>query len=91
MVNRVTEAKIELADCLDSCLIGKPLDRETYRAGLDLIDDPVKRDKWREKWHQDRLSSMNDIGGRARAMAAKLRAGSKNPIIPAPQSVFGGG
>ncbi len=89
IVDRVTADKaLELADCMDSCLIGKLKDRETYRAGLELIDDPVKRDEWRKRWHEDRLSSLNDIGGRAYAMAAKLRNGMRNPLIPAPQQVF---
>ncbi len=78
----------ELADCLDSCLIGHQEDRETYRAGIELIDDPAKRETWRRKWHKDRLSSMNDIGNRAYIMAKKIRDGAVNPIIPAPQQVF---
>jgi hypothetical protein len=92
VVDRVTTdaaKRAELAECFDSCLIGRGEDRETYRAGLDLIDDPDKRELWRRKWHEDRLSSMNDIGGRAYKMAAKLRDGQANPIVAAPQQVFG--
>jgi hypothetical protein len=78
VVNRVTKEKaVELAECLESCLIGKAADRETYRAGMELIDDPKKREQWREKWLEDRRSSMNNIGARAYAMAEKLRAGAR--------------
>jgi hypothetical protein len=89
VVNRVTKEKAaELAECLESCLIGKAADRETYRAGMELIDDPKKREQWREKWLEDRRSSMNNIGARAYAIAEKLRAGAKNPLVEAPQQVF---
>lgn len=63
----------ELADCLDSVLIGKPQDRETYKRGLELIDDPAKREQWHFEWHDKRRSSMNNIGGRAWRLAERLR------------------
>jgi len=78
----------ELADCLDSCLIGGKDNRQTYFDGLALIDDPAKREIWRKKWHDERRSSLNDIGGRAYEMANKLRAKAENPIVTAPQQVF---
>jgi|GEM_PF-980161 len=78
----------ELADCLDSCLIGGKSNRQTYLDGLALIDDPVKREIWRNKWHEERRSSLNDIGGRAYEMAAKFREKADSPIITAPQQVF---
>ncbi len=80
--------RLELADCFDSCLIGGAQHRKTYKDGLALIDDPAKRGQWKSKWHDDRRSSMNDIGGRAYKMAAKLRAGSTNPLTSAPVQVF---
>ena len=49
-----SEKRVELADCLDSCLIGKAADRDTYRAGLELIDDPRKREEWCFRWHDKR-------------------------------------
>lgn len=91
VVDRVTTdpaKRAELADCFESCLIGRAEDKETYRAGLDLIDDPVKREQWRSRWHDARRSSMNDIGRRAYQMATNIRAGIGNPIIPAPVQVF---
>ena len=85
---QVTSGKLmELADCFDSCLIGRPSDRKTYLAGLELIDDPAKREIWRARWHDVRRSSMNDIGGRAYAMAKKLREGELKQE-PVPQQVF---
>lgn len=63
----------KIADCLDSILIGSPKDRETYKRGLELIDDPAKRDLWRAEWFDKRRSSMNDIGGKARHFSEKVR------------------
>ncbi len=92
VINRVTTdpaKRIELADCLDSCMIGHAADREAWKAGFELTDDPAKREWWRRKWHEDRVTSMNDIGKRAYAMAAKLRGGEKHFLERAPQQVFG--
>jgi hypothetical protein len=91
VIKRVTTDPLkiaELAACFESCLIGRFKERETYRAGLELIDDPAKRDEWRARWHDTRRSSLNDIGGRAYEMASKLRTGIQNPVIPAPPQVF---
>src|SRR5579863_2871519 len=91
VIDRVTTEPAkrgELERCLDSCLIGHEEDRKTYQAGLDLIDDPAKRERWRLRWHDDRLSSMHDIGTRAYGMVAALRDGARNPLIPAPNQVF---
>lgn len=89
MVDRVTKEKaVELAECFESCLIGKFAERKTYQAGIELIDDPEKREKWRNKWLEDRRSSMNNIGARAYEMAKKLREGAANPLVQAPKQVF---
>jgi len=77
-----------LADCLDSCLIGKRQDRDTYNDGLRLIDDAAKRDEWREKWHDSRRSSLNDIGGRSRKLAIAIRKRDGTLVEKAPQQVF---
>ncbi len=39
---------------------------------MDAIDDPAKSEAFREKWHDTKRSSMNDIGGAAREMARRL-------------------
>lgn len=78
----------ELAECLDSCLIGGKDNRQTYFDGLELIDDLAKKEQWRKRWHDERRSSLNDIGGRAYEMAERLRKKATNPIVSAPQQVF---
>jgi hypothetical protein len=77
------EKRAELAECLDSCIIGN---RATYLAASELMD-PSKRDQWRTKWHDINRSSMNDIGGRAYKMAAKLRE-KGSATEPVPRQVF---
>jgi len=89
LITRVTEEKsAELAKCFESCLIGYQQDRSTYKAGLELIDDPAKREQWRDRWLDEGRSSMNNIGGRAYKMAAKLRAKQKRVAEAVPQQVF---
>lgn len=61
-----------VADCLDSVLFGPADRRAMYEAACAAIDDPQKLERFKAEWH-DRRSSMNDIGGRAWAMAAGLR------------------
>lgn len=67
------ERREDLAACLDSVLIGSGADRDTYHRGLALIDDPAKRAEWRAQWHDERRSSLNDIGGNAYRIAEQLR------------------
>lgn len=61
------ENKERIAQVLSSLLIGKAVDRAAYYEGLNLIDDPVKKNKWRESWLDKRRSSCNNIGARAHA------------------------
>lgn len=63
----------KIAGVLESVLIGKNSERKIFDHTLTLIDDPDKKKEFIEKWHDDHRSSMNDIGGRAISMAAKLR------------------
>lgn len=80
VVTRVTsEKKIELADCLDSVIIGHYSDRQLYLLALSSITDPANREKYIFEYHDKKRSSMNDIGGRARQLAAKLRGGANAP------------
>lgn len=62
-----------IADCLDSMLIGSARDRQSFHEALTFIDDPEKKRQYWEQWHESHRSSLNDIGGRARKMAAALR------------------
>ena len=66
--------KTELADCLDTVMIGGKNDRESYKKGLELIKDAAARKEWRDHWHDQRRSSMNNIGAYAWQVAEKLRA-----------------
>jgi len=54
-------------------LIGDAAHRKAFEKGLELIDDPVKREQWREHWLDERRTSMNNIGGRAWGLAKRLR------------------
>jgi hypothetical protein len=63
-----------LAACLDSVLIGSPQDRQTYQEGLALIDDPAKKKQWRDTWHDQHRSSMNDIGRWAHKLAERFQS-----------------
>lgn len=64
----------KIADVLDSVLIGVKADRSSYLKGLSLIDSPEKRKEWRDHWHEERRTSMNDIGGRAYKLAEAFRS-----------------
>lgn len=62
-----------LADVFDSVVIGGHGARQDYLEALSLIDDATKKELWRDKWHDRRRSSLNDIGKRARSLAEGLR------------------
>jgi hypothetical protein len=63
----------EIAAALESVLIGSFPERRTVNAVLNAISDPAEREKARAVWHERKRSSLNDIGGRAQAMAKVLR------------------
>ena len=84
----MTHRADELADCFDSCLIGGLDDRKDYDAAIARIDADA-RSGFRTERHDRRRSSMNDIGGRAYAMAQALRENAPHPVVSAPQQVFG--
>lgn len=73
-VNAFIDANAEaMAAVLDSVMIGSETDRKNYHKALGLIDNPAKREEWKLHWHDERRSSLNDIGSRAWALAKKLR------------------
>lgn len=78
----------ELADCLDSCLIGDLKDRMDYDAAVAAMSDSKARNEFRAARHDRRRTSLNDIGARSYAMAERLRNQSDQPVMPAPQQVF---
>lgn len=64
----------EIADCLDSFVLGNTSDRERFSAAVEAITDADKLRAFKTKW-QDSRSSMNDIGGTAYALAEKMKKG----------------
>ena len=66
------ELYAEVADALDSFMLGGFEDRKRYNAALEAIDDPVKKQKFIKIW-QDGRSSMNDIGTTAHKLAKAIR------------------
>lgn len=84
-VMRDPEAAGRLAECLESCLIGKPKDRAEAELRVLVGEES------RLKRYDELRSSLNDIGRRAYAMAKRLRDGmGTKSVIRAPQQVFGG-
>lgn len=71
VLNNVTDSP-ELADCLDSVLLGGQEERQQFEQELQLLE-PEQRDEYRNLWHDERKSSDNDIGRRAWRMAQHLR------------------
>ena len=63
----------EGAVCLESVLIGKPKDRLVVEAALAEMLDEESRKRFLDKRHDDKRSSLNDIGGRCQAQAARFR------------------
>lgn len=70
--NWVQDHREGIAKALGSVLIGKAEQRDLYRSAMDAIDDPAKREAFREKWHDTKRSSMNDIGAAAWETAKDL-------------------
>lgn len=64
--------RAEIADTLDSFMLGGFEDRKRYQLALDSIDDPVKKEKFKEEW-QNARSSMNNIGAAAYKIARLIR------------------
>lgn len=61
-----------LADALSSMMFGDFEDRRRYEAALAAITDPEKKEEFITSW-QDGISSLNDIGSRAHALAKILK------------------
>lgn len=62
----------ELADALDSFVLGNFGERKKYQAAIDAIDNPEKKKAFIERWNEGRTSVL-DIGGRAHWAADALR------------------
>lgn len=64
--------KSAVADALASFMLGSFEDRRRYEAALSAITDLDKKEKFIAVW-QDGHSSLNNIGGRAHALAKMLK------------------
>ena len=61
------------ADCLESVVIGRAGDRRMVESALAEMPDGESRKRFLAKYHDDKRSSLNDIGGLCQAQAAKFR------------------
>jgi len=66
-----------IAEALESVTIGDFEDRARLERLLACISSPTERAAAQDAWHDQRRSSMNDIGKRAKQMAAHLRNKAK--------------
>lgn len=74
----------EIADCLDTIIIGSINTRQGVEAMLEAISDPVEREKALAAWQDKKRSSMNDIGSHAKALAKAFREKKEAPRNPTP-------
>ena len=65
------ELKIQVSHALDSFMLGGFEKRALYNAALEAIDDPEKKETFKEKW-QNECTSLNNIGRRAHRMAKMI-------------------
>jgi len=60
-----------IGECLDSVLIGDFNDRKAYQDAIEKMNDPKKRQAFAENWHDEKRSSANNIGAKAKQIAAR--------------------
>ena len=65
--------KKEVGAVLNTALLGDKKDRASYNKGIELIPKD-KQKEWRDHWHDDRRSSMNDICAYAWQVAENIAA-----------------
>jgi len=67
------EHALEIADALDSFLIGDANFRADVESIMEMLPEE-KQQEWRDKWQERQRTSMNQVGERAYALAWQLRA-----------------
>ena len=72
----IEDHKLKIADILDTVLIGSEGDRIFIEEKTLPSLQEDKRQAWLDDWHERKCSSMNDIGGGARKLAAHFRKAS---------------
>lgn len=70
----LTAHRVEIAECLETVLIGGFGDRVEVQAATSRMTTEAAT-SWLTERHDRRRSSLNDIGKRARGIAAALRSG----------------
>ncbi|KKM88914.1 hypothetical protein LCGC14_1253980 [marine sediment metagenome] len=80
--------KPAIADALDSVRIGDTKDRLAEVAATKYMT-PEDAEKYRAKIHNNRRSSMNDIGSRAWQMAKALKGNKETEIPPESTIILG--
>lgn len=68
----------EMADILDSIVIGKKNERQLYLDTVAALPED-KREEWKAKWKDQKQSSLNDIGGYAEDLSKRIRERAKKP------------
>lgn len=72
------EHSLDMAAALDSFLTMDTGERKDYKLAIEMIDDPEKKQKYRDEVQGRRRSSMNDIAGYAWKYAGKFREKAKS-------------
>lgn len=68
----INEHKTQIADVLDSVLIGNEKDRKFVERTLSFLEED-KRQAWLDTYIDTNRSSLNDIGGYAKELANNFR------------------
>lgn len=72
----IEKYRLDVAEALESFMLGNFEDRERYETALSFIDNSEKKDEFKKKW-QDSCSSLNDIGTRAHDIAKEIKKAMK--------------
>lgn len=71
--------QLRLAEILRSVQVCDAKDRLSYQKALEAIDDGTRKQAYAQWWKEQRRSSLNDITGRAWAIADRLEQAFRNP------------
>lgn len=75
----------DVISALRSVMIGSASERRRMERVLSAILDPAERERAAEAWHDQKRSSLNDIGSAAREIAAELEQQRKAATEEAPR------
>ncbi len=63
----------QIAECLDGVVIGNSQKREIYKQNFIQLESNESKKEWRDRWHEEHRSSLNNIGARSWALAQRIR------------------